>query len=156
MSESKTKLILVCGLPGSGKTTLSRKLAQEIPAIRFCPDEWMQDLGVSLWDGEFRDNLEGRFWKLGKELLGLGQSVILEYGFWAKSERDDKLDAGRALGVGVELHFLDPSVEELKARLEKRGMEGDVELVEKVEEYSEKLERPDANELSRYDNHLAE
>lgn len=156
MSESKTKLILVCGLPGSGKTTLSRKLAQEIPAIRFCPDEWMQDFGISLWDGEFRDNLEGRFWKLGKELLSLGQSVILEYGFWAKAERDDKFESARALGVGVELHFLDPSVEELKARLGKRGMEGDVELIEKVEEYSDKLERPDANELSRYDNRLAE
>ena len=37
-------LYLLCGLPGSGKTTLARKLEREAPALRLCPDEWMAPL----------------------------------------------------------------------------------------------------------------
>ncbi|HEX9594657.1 MAG TPA: AAA family ATPase [Candidatus Saccharimonadales bacterium] len=153
MSQVDNKLIVICGLPGSGKTTLAKRLAEETPAVRLCPDEWMQDLGVTLWDETFRDKLEVRLWKLGYELLKLGQSVILEYGFWAKSERDEKLHTARLLGVGVELHYLDVPTDELQTRLGRRGMEGDDVLVEKVEEYSQRFERPNEAELKQYDNY---
>ncbi|GAV39772.1 hypothetical protein Saa2_02659 [Streptomyces acidiscabies] len=75
-------LILLCGLPGSGKTTLAKRLAPEIPAVRLCPDEWMDDLGIDLFDEEARERLERRFWGHAQELLGLGQTVVLEFGFW--------------------------------------------------------------------------
>jgi predicted kinase len=39
------KLIIVCGLPGSGKTTHAKQLEQELRAIRLCPDEWITALG---------------------------------------------------------------------------------------------------------------
>jgi uridine kinase len=32
-------LIIVCGLPGSGKTTHARRLEQELCAVRFYPDD---------------------------------------------------------------------------------------------------------------------
>lgn len=40
------RLILVCGLPGAGKTTLARRLADEVPAVRLSGDEWMVALGI--------------------------------------------------------------------------------------------------------------
>ncbi len=153
MNETDSKLILICGLPGAGKTTLAKKMAGELSGVRFCPDEWMEDLGVSLWDAGFRDKLEKRFWVLGKELLQLGQTVILEYGFWGKSERDEKLQEARTLGASVELHFLDTPVEVLKERLAERGMEGDLTIITKLEEYSGQFQRPDEAELKLYDNH---
>jgi broad-specificity NMP kinase len=54
----RPKLALMCGLPGSGKTTLARKLAAEIPAIRLCADEWQAALKVDHSDEDFHDLLE--------------------------------------------------------------------------------------------------
>jgi predicted kinase len=120
---TEARLILICGLPGSGKTTLAKQLAPKVPAVRFCPDEWKHDLGIDYYDEEMRVRLEERIWRLGQELLGLGQSVILENGFWAREERDELRLAARTLGVAVELHYLEATVDELWRRLEIRNEE---------------------------------
>jgi hypothetical protein len=39
--DSGAKLIIVCGLPGSGKTTHAKHLQAGSRGIRLCPDEWM-------------------------------------------------------------------------------------------------------------------
>ena len=57
--------------------------------MRLCPDEWKHDLGIDYYDEAGRVRLEQRLWQLGQELLGFGQSVILENGFWAREERDE-------------------------------------------------------------------
>ena len=119
----RTRLILICGLPGSGKTTLAKELAPRVRAVRLCPDEWKHDLGIDYYDERRRVQLEDRLWRLGQELLTLGQSVILENGFWAREERDGLRLSARALGVAVELHYLEAPVEELWRRLALRNDE---------------------------------
>ena len=59
LMSRKGRLIVVCGLPGSGKTTYARKLETEDGAVRYCPDEWMTDLGANLWDEQLREQVEG-------------------------------------------------------------------------------------------------
>jgi predicted kinase len=113
---SSTRLILVCGLPGSGKTTLTRRLPDEGAAIRLCPDERMAGLGIDLWDEGFRGRLEAQLWDL-TQVLRRGQSVVLEFGFWSRAERDQKRLRARALGVTVELHCLHAPIDELARRL---------------------------------------
>lgn len=115
------RLVILCGLPGSGKTALARRLEIAMPVVRLCPDEWMADLGVDHRDEAFRDRLEARFTRLGLALLGQGQSVILEYGFWGRSERDQKRAEARALEVPIDLYYLNPPIEELWRRLEARN-----------------------------------
>src|SRR5687768_1080055 len=56
-----------------------------------------------------------------QELLGLGQSVILENGFWAREERDELRLGARRLGVAVELHYLEVPIDELWRRLKIRN-----------------------------------
>ena len=110
---AKARLILICGLPGSGKTTLAKQLASEVRAVRLSPDEWMHDLGIGYYEEETRVRLEKRLWQLGQELLTLSQSVILENGFSAREERDELRLGGRTIGVAVELRYLEAPVEEL-------------------------------------------
>src|SRR5665811_2586165 len=84
MAKSSTRLVLICGLPASGKSTLARQLAPKIPAIRLDKDGWATQLGADLWDEEFRVRLEHQLWVLSQDLLARGQSVILEWGHWAR------------------------------------------------------------------------
>ncbi|RBQ17238.1 ATP-binding protein [Spongiactinospora rosea] len=149
------KLILLCGLPGSGKTTLAKRLAREIPAVRLCPDEWMADLGIDPFDEPARDRLERRFSKHAQDLLRLGQSVILEFGFWTQAERDEKRLSARALAVPVELHYLAASIDELRHRLEARDRDRQPGAVpvsrEALEEYAKLFQTPDDDELGLFD-----
>jgi predicted kinase len=125
MSKTPPRLVLICGLPTSGKSTLARQLAQNISAIRLNKDDWAIQLGADLWDEVFRVRLEHQLWVLSQELLVRGLSVILEWGHWARVERDEKRLAARALGVGVELHYLDAPLEELIERAERRNASGE-------------------------------
>jgi predicted kinase len=148
-------LILVCGLPGSGKTTLARRLADRVPAVRLCPDEWMLQLGVDLFDEKFRSRLEDRFWQLAQDLLRLGHGVILEAGFWSRAERDAKRLAARALGARVQLYYLDVPLDQLSQRLAARWREAPATTVritdELLREYARLFERPDPDELALFD-----
>lgn len=40
------RLLLTCGLPGAGKTSLARRLAAERGAVRLTKDDWLVALGA--------------------------------------------------------------------------------------------------------------
>jgi predicted kinase len=155
----KRKLVLMCGLPGSGKTTLARRLADEIPAVRLCTDEWQAALQVELTEGDsdseaFHDLLEAQLWLHAKDLLRHGQSIIFEKGLWLRRERDDKRREARELGVDIELHYFDVPLDELVRRLEKRNSRGDPNAFRisraEIEEYYKLFEPPDETELALF------
>ena len=153
---SEARLILICGLPGSGKTMLAKQLAPKLRAVRLCPDEWKHDLDIDYYDEPRRVRLEARLWELGQELLGLGQSVILENGFWAREERDELRLAAWARGVPVELHYLEVPVDELWRRLELRNelaAPGTAPItLEDLRKWARQFEAPDAAELALFDD----
>jgi len=120
---SEARLILTCGLPGAGKTTLARQLAADRSAVRLTKDEWLWALGSTPWDESTREKVEHDLWRLAQEILRLGLSVVLDFGLWARIERDEMRCVARGLGVGVELHYLDMPTDELWRRIEVRNSE---------------------------------
>jgi predicted kinase len=157
---ARTRLVLICGLPASGKSTLARRLAPEISAIRLDKDEWATHLGADLWDEHFRVRLEVRLWSLALDLLARGQSVILEWGHWARAERDEKRLGARALGVGVELHYVDAPLEQLIERAERRNASGEWTASPMTrahfEEWATIFQPPDEEETLLFDAPLHE
>jgi predicted kinase len=149
--QSTARLIIVCGLPGSGKTTHAKQVEQKLRAVRFCPDEWMDALGIGLWDGDVRDRIEKLQWNLAQEILALGHNVVIEWGTWGRSERDALRTGARALGAAVELHFLDAPVEVLFDRIRRRNQESPQIVLEDVVKWAEIFERPSAEELALFD-----
>ncbi len=147
--------MLICGLPASGKSTLARQLAPQIPAIRLDKDGWVTQLGADVWDDEFRVRIERQLWALTQELLAQGQSVILEWGHWARVERDEKRLGARALGVAVELHYLDAPLGELLERADRRTTSGEWTASPMTRAHFEKwatmIQPPDEEEFLLFD-----
>ncbi len=151
-TERQPRLVLLCGLPASGKTTLARELADAYGAVRLNPDEWELALGIDPFDQAFQVRLEGQFWALTQRLLVLGTSVILEWGFWARSERDELREAARSLGAAVELRFLDAPYDELVRRVVDRHANGGLAITEShMERYRIMFQPPTEEELSLFD-----
>ena len=145
------RLIIVCGLPGSGKTTLARQLESRLGAVRFSPDEWIDALSLNLYDGDRRGKIEALQWKIGQELLARGLIVIIEWGTWGRSERDTLRLGARALGAAVELHYLSAPADVLFERIQRRGLETPPIERDALSRWVEIFQTPTLEEMALFD-----
>ena len=149
-------LHLMVGLPCSGKTTLARKLEQTHAALRLTPDEWHlrlfgQDAADPQHDAR-HSLIEALQWEVAERALALGIDVILDFGFWAREEREDFRARAKRLGASSEVHFLDVPSDELLRRLARRNAQPG--LAFRISEAMMKpwidfFQKPDAAELQR-------
>ena len=151
--ERQGRLVIVCGLPGSGKTTLAKELSSNGAAVRMSADDWMDALGVNLWDQEVRAKIEALQWQVSQELLNQGVTVVIEWGTWAKVERDTLRVGAQNLGAAVELWYLDVDIDELWTRVSSRQMEDPPMKRHDLERWFAKFEVPDKAELALFDPH---
>lgn len=157
---SRAKLILLCGLPGSGKTTLAKRMEAELDALRFCPDEWIEAILADERDiaerDRLRDPIENLQWEIAQTYLQKGLTVILENGFWAEEERSAYALQAVELGAKIELYFLDVPADELWRRILARN-EGLINKTfemtrEEVEKGWRLFQPPTQHELDFYDD----
>jgi predicted kinase len=152
-------LYLMVGLPCSGKTTRAKQLENEVSALRLTPDEWH----VNLFGHDTKETydpdhdrrhsvIESMLWEVAARALSLGVNIILDFGFWAKEERDDYRSRARNLGAGSEVIFMDVDAEELmkRVRIRNQNLTNEIHYIpeEKMKAWIDFFQRPDRNELS--------
>ena len=146
--------VLLCGLTGSGKTRLARRLEQALPAVRFNADEWMIPLFGEHMPRETHDRrfaaVQALEWRTAERLLELGLHVVLDYGLWTREARRMSARQVAAAGGTPLLVFLDVPRAELERRLARRNdarTRGTYEVTpEMLELFAARFEPPVADE----------
>ena len=150
-------LHLMVGLPCSGKTTLAQRLENEQPALRLNIDEWHVRLfgqDAEELEHDARHSLiEVMLWNIACRALELGINVILDFGYWAREEREDYRSQAKRLGASSEIHFLDVPEDELLRRLKQRNLQNSEESFriseDMMRQYIPIFQKPAPDELER-------
>lgn len=118
-------LHIMVGMPGSGKTTYAKQLEQTTGAILFSPDPWQLILfgdDVNDPDHDRRHTaVEDIQWELAQKLLSKGVSVIMDFGYWGRSERRSLYETAKSLNAYFRVHYMDVPMDELMRRIDKRN-----------------------------------
>ena len=130
-----TRLILICGSIGAGKTTYSISLAKEVKAVRFSIDPWMQTLfSKDMKSSDYSWIIERvyrcyeQIWEVSRQILMLRGNVILDFGFTTKAQRKIFITKAKEIGINSEIHYLDVPLDIRKQRVKQRNINKDTDL----------------------------
>ena len=146
-------IFLLCGLPGSGKTTLAKQLEVERPAVRLGEDEWVARLYPpdDAHDDDKRDAIKDIQWGIAVRVANRGHDVVLDWGVWSRSERAEYRERAATDGVQLKLIYLDVSRAELICRLAARNADLPpntfIVTVDMLDSYLSVFEAPSPDEL---------
>jgi predicted kinase len=122
MSDLSQKLIILCGIPFSGKSSFANFLIQKSGYIRIDLDEIKFDLfGKSITDEQIDqrgwDDIYHRMYQEIENHLQKGQIVVHDTGNFTIYERGLVNQIAQRLGIPFITIFVNTSVEEAKQRL---------------------------------------
>lgn len=156
-----SRVIIVCGQTGAGKTTYSIKKANEIKAIKFSIDPWMQTLFSkdmkSLdfnWMMERVERCQIQIWELAEQIIFNRGSVVLDLGFTTKEQRKFFIHKVKKLGLHAEIHYIITPSSIREQRVIKRNIQKDpavyaFEVTDQMFQFMEpRFEPPSDDELS--------
>lgn len=151
MPSGSGRLVIVCGLPGSGKTTLATEIEGREGGVRFSPDDRLAALAIDLWDEDRRARIEDLQWRIARRIISGGGTAIIEWGTWARAERDRLRIEARELGAAVELVALEADAATLFDRISHRGAETPPITEEQVQTWIGAFEPPSEEERTLFD-----
>ena len=117
---------VICGFIGAGKTTFARKLETETGAIRITKDEWViRVFGNRIPSDKNFERYDANVTRLATDIalkiLKAGKDVIIDEGFWVRSQRDDIRKKLSEVGAKPVLYYVECPVEKMRERVVTRS-----------------------------------
>ena len=139
MRAQRPRMILMHGLPGSGKTTVAAQIAPALNAVCLHSDVERKRLaGVGatqrsdspldggIYTASATEATYARLGALTKTLLGAGQSVIVDAAFADRGRRTEFVELAKQCGAKTRIISMDIPPDELRARVARReGLSGE-------------------------------
>jgi aminoglycoside phosphotransferase family enzyme/predicted kinase len=154
------QLLLMHGLSGSGKTTVSQQLLQQLPAIRLrsdverkrlfgLPPEARTDSAVDqgIYSQQASDKTYALLASTARQLLQWGYTVIVDAAFLEQSRRHLFRQLARELALPFSIIDCPATVSELRHRLQTRAQdkqevsEADLQVLEHQLQHQEELDK---------------
>jgi predicted kinase len=156
MTENKKQptVYLICGFIGAGKTTFSKKLAEETGAVRITKDEWLIHIFGNSPLIDHYDEYNSRIIEIATnmafEFVARGVDVIIDEGFWPKAQRAEIVKRVESAGAKPVVYYVESPVELMRARTIKRSKNPTKDSFEISEEmfnsYLQYWQAPDESE----------
>lgn len=109
-----SKIHIVFGPQGAGKSTYSKKLAKRVNAVYFSIDAWMwnlygEDLPKSMnfkWIMKRVERCEKQIWEIAKNVATCGGQVVLDLGFTKLAKRKLFKDLAEKEMFSTQFHYI--------------------------------------------------
>jgi len=155
MKNKQPIAYLMCGFIGAGKTTFARKLEKETGAIRITKDEWIIKIfGNKITSDKNFEKYDNNITELATDIalkiLKSGKDVIVDDGFWVKSQREDVKRKILQIGAKPILYYVECSIEKMRERVVNRSKNPPIDSfeinAEMFDKYLEYWEQPTKEE----------
>jgi len=156
-----TRVHIIFGPQGAGKTTYSKKLAENVNGVHLSIDEWMWELyGADLpkpmnltWIMKRVERCEKQIWSTAKRISKCGCAVILDLGFMKLEKRQLFISLARDNNISTQLHYINAPHSIRRRRVLERNIEkGETfsfEVTPGIFDFMEKeFENPNKQELA--------
>ena len=116
---------LLHGLPGYGKTRFATQLATQRRCVLLSHDEWVLRLcgarPTAAQIAAVREPIHAMLWTTMARIVAAGSDVVLDHGFWTRSDRDEARARVQAAGAAHLLYCFECSAQLAWERVRQRN-----------------------------------
>jgi len=115
-----THLIIVCGLQGTGKTTVARTISEKLKAVTLRTDVIRKELKISEYSEEAKQAVYNEMFSRVQNLLRENKNVVLDATFIRQKNRDQARQIAREANADFQIVLVVSSDQVVKQRIEER------------------------------------
>lgn len=121
IKSKKIEAVVVCGLPGTGKSTIARKIRAVLEAVHLDTDR-LRKKWRYIPDYSFRESSKNyeRLKEKGEELLKKGRKVVFDGTFLLREGRFEFYDLFEKLGINFSVVYVSAPESVIERRLQSR------------------------------------
>lgn len=144
-AKVKSVLVIVMGLPGSGKSYFAKGLAKEIGAAYIGSDEVRKEIGLmGNYQLEKKLSVYDEMLSRAREIHKTGRSLVLDGTFYLEQVRESFIFMAKSLSWQLSIIQIQAEEDLISKRLSKprEDSEADIEVYQKIKSKFEPIKEP--------------